>query len=76
MRIHSPSPNTTLIRELAGLERVGYAESLPRDPRIASGTDYGNPDPEWLRIDWRQHLRRVQLPGARSLTSRSARASR
>lgn len=39
-------------------------EPLPRDPRIASGTDYGNPDPEWLRIDWRQHLHRVELPGA------------
>lgn len=26
--------------------------------------DYGNPDPEWLKIDWRQHLHRVQLPGA------------
>ena len=37
---------------------------------IASGSvvfpasDYGNPDPEWLRIDWREHLRRVELPGA------------
>src|SRR6478735_4311674 len=27
-------------------------------------SDYGNPDPEWLRIDWREHLHRVQLPGA------------
>lgn len=29
-------------------------------------TDYGNPDPrpEWLRIDWREHLRRIDLPGA------------
>lgn len=27
-------------------------------------SDYGNPDPEWLKIDWRQHLRRVDLPGA------------
>jgi pimeloyl-ACP methyl ester carboxylesterase len=26
--------------------------------------DYGNLDPDWLRIDWRQHLHRVQLPGA------------
>jgi pimeloyl-ACP methyl ester carboxylesterase len=26
--------------------------------------DYGNPDPEWLRIDWRRHLHRVALPGA------------
>lgn len=30
------------------------------------GTDYGNPDPtpEWMRIDWREHLHRVELPGA------------
>jgi pimeloyl-ACP methyl ester carboxylesterase len=26
--------------------------------------DYGNPDPEWLRVDWRPHLHRVELPGA------------
>ena len=25
--------------------------------------DYGNPDPDWLKIDWRQHLHRVELPG-------------
>ncbi len=30
------------------------------------GDDYGNPDPrpEWMRIDWREHLRRLVLPGA------------
>ncbi|HST70476.1 MAG TPA: alpha/beta fold hydrolase [Solirubrobacterales bacterium] len=28
------------------------------------GADYGNPDPDWLRIDWREHLRRIDLPGA------------
>jgi pimeloyl-ACP methyl ester carboxylesterase len=27
-------------------------------------SDYGNPDPEWLRIDWREHVHRVELPGA------------
>jgi pimeloyl-ACP methyl ester carboxylesterase len=26
--------------------------------------DYGNPDPEWLSIDWRPHLHRIELPGA------------
>jgi pimeloyl-ACP methyl ester carboxylesterase len=26
--------------------------------------DYGNRDPDWLKIDWRKHLRRVSLPGA------------
>jgi pimeloyl-ACP methyl ester carboxylesterase len=25
--------------------------------------DYGNPDPEWLQIDRRPHLRRIALPG-------------
>jgi pimeloyl-ACP methyl ester carboxylesterase len=28
------------------------------------GGDYGDDDPEWLRIDWRRHLRRVEVPGA------------
>jgi pimeloyl-ACP methyl ester carboxylesterase len=30
------------------------------------GVDYGNPDPtpEWMQIDWREHLHRVELPGA------------
>jgi pimeloyl-ACP methyl ester carboxylesterase len=30
------------------------------------GPDYGNPDPqpEWMRVDWREHLRRLELPGA------------
>ncbi len=26
--------------------------------------DYGNPDPEWLGIDWRPHVHRLELPGA------------
>jgi pimeloyl-ACP methyl ester carboxylesterase len=34
------------------------------DPRIASGNDYGNPDPAWVGIDWREHRRTLQLPGA------------
>ncbi len=27
-------------------------------------SDYGNPDPDWLKVDWRRHLHRVELPGA------------
>lgn len=27
-------------------------------------SDYGNADPDWLEVDWRQHLHRVELPGA------------
>jgi pimeloyl-ACP methyl ester carboxylesterase len=34
------------------------------DPRILSGNDYGNPDPQWQRIDWSRHRHRVELPGA------------
>jgi pimeloyl-ACP methyl ester carboxylesterase len=40
------------------------AEPTHLDPRIVAGADYGNPDPQWTEIDWRQHLRRVELPGA------------
>ncbi len=35
-----------------------------RDPRIVAGSDYGASDREWARIDWREHLRRAELPGA------------
>jgi pimeloyl-ACP methyl ester carboxylesterase len=34
------------------------------DPRILAGSDYGNPEPQWQRLDWSQHRRRVELPGA------------
>ena len=43
---------------------------MPETERAAlapfPGTDYGNqdPTPEWLQVDWRQHLHRVDLPGA------------
>jgi pimeloyl-ACP methyl ester carboxylesterase len=42
-------------------------EPVVLDPRIVAGTDYGNPDPdpEWIGIDWREHLRTIELPGAR-----------
>lgn len=36
---------------------------------VFPASDYGNPDstPEWLQIDWRQHLHRVDLPGAQQV---------
>jgi pimeloyl-ACP methyl ester carboxylesterase len=34
------------------------------DKRIVTGADYGDADPEWRRLDWRERLRRVELPGA------------
>jgi pimeloyl-ACP methyl ester carboxylesterase len=38
------------------------SETIPAFP----AEDYGNsdPTPEWLQIDWRQHLHQVDLPGA------------
>jgi pimeloyl-ACP methyl ester carboxylesterase len=38
------------------------------DPTPAEGPDpYGNPDPEWLRIDWREYLHRIDVRGAKSV---------
>jgi Predicted hydrolases or acyltransferases (alpha/beta hydrolase superfamily) len=39
--------------------RPWYRRPNPTPP---DGPDpYGEPDPEWLRIDWRKHLRRVEV---------------
>ena len=46
-------------------ERAETPAVLRQDPRIVAGSDYGNPDPEWRQVDWRRHLRRIELPGAR-----------
>jgi pimeloyl-ACP methyl ester carboxylesterase len=37
-----------------------------QDAPAFPANDYGNPDqqPEWLQVDWRRHLNRVELPGA------------
>ena len=43
---------------------------MPDSQTVLSGSvvfpasDYGNPDPDWLKVDWREHLHRVELPGA------------
>jgi pimeloyl-ACP methyl ester carboxylesterase len=61
------APNTTLIGQLLG-EYFPFAPptgALP-DPTPAEGPDpYGNPDPGWLEIDWRPHVRQVEVEGAR-----------
>ena len=42
--------------------RVQLPDATPTD-----GPDpYGNPDPEWLRIDWRSHRRQIDVVGARA----------
>ena len=43
---------------------AGRVELPPATP--SDGPDpYGNPAPEWLRIDWRDHLRQIDVVGAR-----------
>jgi pimeloyl-ACP methyl ester carboxylesterase len=38
------------------------------DPTPAEGPDpYGDPDPEWLRMDWRPLLHRIDVGGARNV---------
>jgi pimeloyl-ACP methyl ester carboxylesterase len=39
-------------------------EAVTSGSVVFPASDYGNPDPEWLKIDWRHHLRRIELPGA------------
>jgi len=39
-------------------------ESASPDPRTVARADYGDPDPQWRRIDWRAHRRRVELDGS------------
>jgi pimeloyl-ACP methyl ester carboxylesterase len=40
------------------------AESVMSGSVNFPASDYGNAHPEWLKIDWRRHLHRVELPGA------------
>jgi pimeloyl-ACP methyl ester carboxylesterase len=42
---------------------------MPEDGALPlfPAADYGDPDPEWLKIDWRQHLHQVDLPGAEAV---------
>jgi pimeloyl-ACP methyl ester carboxylesterase len=49
-----------VLRMAAG--RVRLPDATPAD-----GPDpYGNPDPEWIRTDWRSHLRSIDVVGARA----------
>ena len=41
-----------------------YARIERPEPTPSDGPDpYGNPDPEWLRIDWREHVHRIAIEG-------------
>jgi pimeloyl-ACP methyl ester carboxylesterase len=56
-----------LVRKHLLEEFLPFAPStapLP-DPTPAEGPDpYGNPDPDWMRVDWRQYLHQVDIGGA------------
>jgi pimeloyl-ACP methyl ester carboxylesterase len=63
----SDAPSTTLVGQLLE-EYFPFASPVGQlpDPTPAEGPDpYGNPDPQWLEIDWRPHLRQVEVEGAR-----------
>ncbi len=46
------------------------------DPTPADGPDpYGDPDPDWLRIDWREHLRTVDVAASTQPGSDPARVN-
>ena len=50
--------NATTLRE-----RIDPYYPRP-DPTSADGPDpYGNPEPEWLQVDWREHLRTIEVMG-------------
>jgi pimeloyl-ACP methyl ester carboxylesterase len=56
-------------------ERINPFYPRP-DPTAAEGPDpYGNPDPEWLRTDWRQFLKTINVPPASSASRPGAAGS-
>jgi pimeloyl-ACP methyl ester carboxylesterase len=42
-----------------------FPEPPPPTPSIDGPDPYGDPNPDWLRIDWREHLREIEIDGAR-----------
>jgi pimeloyl-ACP methyl ester carboxylesterase len=46
--------------------RLAAGRARLPEPTPSDGPDpYGEPDPEWLRIDWREHLRQTDVVGAK-----------
>jgi pimeloyl-ACP methyl ester carboxylesterase len=63
-----PKATTAEAGRIADLAARSWGFTPPRaellDPTPSDGPDpYGDPDPEWLRIDWREHLRTVEVEG-------------
>ena len=44
---------------------TGFRDPPDPTPSTDGPDPYGNPDPEWLRTDWRQHLHQMDVEGAR-----------
>ena len=56
-----------LVRDTAWRWRLASGRAELPEATPADGPDpYGNPDPEWMRIDWREHLRTIDVVGART----------
>lgn len=59
------------LRRIASDTRHGVLLATGRarlpDATEPDGPDpYGNPDPDWLQIDWREHRREIEVVGART----------
>ena len=73
MTVETPEAEHPVRGELRRLASdTAYAINLARGkvelppPTPADGPDpYGSPDPEWLRIDWREHRHEIDVVGAR-----------
>jgi pimeloyl-ACP methyl ester carboxylesterase len=53
---------STATRQRRALWVMGHPWQARPDATPADGPDpYGNPDPEWLRIDWREHRHQLEL---------------
>ena len=56
-----------IARDTAYAWRLASGRAELPEPTPSDGPDpYGNPDPDWLRINWREHLRQVDVVGARA----------
>jgi pimeloyl-ACP methyl ester carboxylesterase len=48
-----------------GLPFIGFRHPPPATPATDGPDPYGDPDPEWLRIDWRERLRQIEVRDTR-----------
>src|SRR3954454_16859075 len=65
----APSPVRDELRRIASdtsyLIKLARGRAELPDPTPPDGPDpYGDPDPEWLKIDWREHRRQIDVVGA------------